>query len=119
MMRGSLTHRYAGRARIKKPCRARSRMLNGTHCRSCGQDGLHPVLSLGCTPLADALRTREQLAERERSFPLNVSLCGGCGLMQIRETVPAEELFCRDYPYFACLPPALLHGAGEKGFALI
>src|SRR5262249_1242610 len=119
MMRGSLTHRYAGRARIKKPCRARSRMLNGTHCRSCGQDGLHPVLSLGCTPVAEALRPGEQLAERERSFPLNVSLCGGCGLMQIRETVPAEELFCRDYPYFSSFSPALLHHSRENALRLI
>jgi SAM-dependent methyltransferase len=94
-------------------------MHNGTHCRSCGVDGLHPVLSLGCTPLADALRTREQLTQREHSYPLNVSLCGQCGLMQILETVPAEELFCRDYPYFSSFSEALLRHSRENALRLI
>ena len=94
-------------------------MLNGTHCRSCGEDGLHSVLSLGCTPLADALRTPEQLAQRERTYPLNVSLCDGCGLLQIRETVPADELFCRDYPYFSSFSEALLRHSRENALRLI
>jgi SAM-dependent methyltransferase len=94
-------------------------MLNGTHCRSCGEDGLHSVLSLGCTPLADALRTPEQLAQRERTYPLNVSLCNGCGLLQIRETVPADELFCRDYPYFSSFSEALLRHSRENALRLI
>jgi SAM-dependent methyltransferase len=94
-------------------------MHNGTHCRSCGLDGLHPVLSLGCTPLADALRTPEQLAQTERSYPLNVSLCEQCGLMQILETVPAEELFCRDYPYFSSFSEALLRHSRENALRLI
>jgi len=94
-------------------------MLKGTHCRSCGLDGLHSVLSLGCTPLADALRTREQVAESERAYPLNVSLCTGCGLMQIRETVPAEELFCRDYPYFSSFSEALLRHSRNNALRLI
>jgi SAM-dependent methyltransferase len=94
-------------------------MHNGTHCRSCGLDGLHPVLSLGCTPLADALRTREQLGQTERSYPLNVSLCEQCGLMQILETVPAEELFCRDYPYFSSFSEALLRHSRENALRLI
>lgn len=94
-------------------------MLNGTHCRSCGLDGLHSVLSLGCTPLADALRTPQQLAERERTYPLNVSLCRDCGLMQILETVPAEELFCRDYPYFSSFSEALLRHSRNNALRLI
>jgi SAM-dependent methyltransferase len=77
------------------------------------------VLSLGCTPLADALRTREQLEQPEHTYPLNVSLCTGCGLMQIRETVPAEELFCRDYPYFSSFSPALLRHSRENALRLI
>ena len=92
-------------------------MLNGTHCRSCGVDNLAPVLSLGCTPVADALRTAEQLKQSERAYPLDVALCSGCGLMQILHTVPPEELFCRDYPYFSSFSEALLRhhpvGAGR------
>jgi SAM-dependent methyltransferase len=94
-------------------------MHKGTHCRSCGLNGLHPVLSLGCTPLADALRTREQLAGRERTYPLSVSLCTHCGLMQILETVPPEELFCLDYPYFSSFSEALLRHSQENALRLI
>src|SRR6185437_4317615 len=118
-MPGCLTPRYAGQAHLQKLRRVRLFMLNGTHCRSCGEDGLRPVLSLGCTPLADALRTREQLAERERTYPLNVSLCDGCGLLQIRETVPPDELFCRDYPYFSSFSEALLRHSRENALRLI
>ena len=94
-------------------------MLNGSHCRSCGGDHLAPVLSLGCTPLADALRTPQQLAEPERTYPLDVSLCPGCGLMQILHTVPPEELFCRDYPYFSSFSEALLRHSRENALSLI
>jgi len=94
-------------------------MLNGTHCRSCGGDHLAPVLSLGCTPVADALRTREQLAQTERTYPLDVSLCLGCGLMQILHTVPPEDQFCRDYPYFSSFSEALLRHSRENVLRLI
>ena len=94
-------------------------MRNGTHCRSCGLDQLDAVLSLGSTPVADALRTAEQLAQSERTYPLDVSLCSGCGLVQILHTVPPEELFCRDYPYFSSFSPALLEHSRENALRLI
>jgi hypothetical protein len=98
---------------------SRSLMRNGSYCRSCGLHNLAPVLSLGCTPVADALRTREQLAQPERTYPLDVSLCSGCGLMQILHTVPPEELFCRDYPYFSSFSEALLRHSRENALRLI
>ncbi len=41
-----------------------------THCRSCGGSGLSPVLSLGSTPLANALLTDERMQHPEPTFPL-------------------------------------------------
>jgi SAM-dependent methyltransferase len=70
-----------------------------TTCRSCGASELKPILSLGSTPLANALRTKEQLSLPEPRFPLSLVFCGGCSLVQITETVPPEQLFS-DYPYF-------------------
>ena len=69
-------------------------------CRSCGHAPVTPVLSLGRTPLANALLTESQLAEPERTFPLDLVFCERCALVQITETVAPEILF-REYVYFS------------------
>lgn len=76
-------------------------------CRSCGAADLRPVLSLGRTPLADALPTAEQLHDRELTVPLDVVFCPACSLLQIAQTVEPEVLFCRSYPYFSSVSKAL------------
>lgn len=88
-------------------------------CRICGNRHLEPVLSLGCTPLADALRTKEQLATPEPTYPLVVVFCPNCSLMQISETVHPEELFCREYPYYSSFSDALLRHSRENALQLI
>jgi len=75
-------------------------------CRSCGSDDLETVLDLGVHALADGL-VREADAE-EPTFPLTVAVCAACGLMQIREDVDPDILFCRDYPYFSSFIDSLL-----------
>lgn len=69
-------------------------------CRLCGQVGLNSILSLGETPLANALLKEEQLAESESRWPLELAWCPDCSLAQITETVPPEILF-REYAYFS------------------
>ncbi|HST51628.1 MAG TPA: class I SAM-dependent methyltransferase [Pyrinomonadaceae bacterium] len=81
-------------------------------CRSCGGDDLRTVLSLGRTPLANALLTAEQLGEPEETFPLDLAFCAGCSLVQITETVPPEKLF-REYLYFSSFSDTLLRHAEE------
>ncbi len=71
-----------------------------TSCRSCGSPRLETVLSLGVTPLANSLLTKEDLARPEPAFPLDLAFCPICSLVQITETVPPETLF-RDYLYFS------------------
>ena len=68
-------------------------------CRSCGGARTVPILSLGTTPLANALLTEGQLAGPEPRFPLDVVFCTQCSLVQLTETVPPELLF-REYLYF-------------------
>lgn len=77
-------------------------------CRACGCTALEPVLSLGTTPLADALVTADRLGEPEISVPLDLLFCPRCSLVQIAETVRPEILFCRSYPYFSSVSPALV-----------
>jgi len=58
------------------------------------------VLSLGATPLANALLTKPQLREPEPTYPLDLVFCTECALVQITETVPPELLFS-EYVYFS------------------
>ena len=83
-----------------------------TPCRSCGATGLEPVLSLGRTPLANSLRTADQLGQPEARFPLDLVFCPGGTLVQITESVPPETLFS-DYVYFSSFSDAMLRHARE------
>lgn len=81
-------------------------------CRSCGEAGLELVLSLGRTPLANALLTTEQLDQPEATYPLDLAFCPHCALMQITETVSPEKLF-REYLYFSSFSDTMLRHAEE------
>lgn len=76
-------------------------------CRSCGSASLRLILSLGRTPLANALLTAEQLDRPEPVYPLDVVFCADCALVQIAETVPPEALFS-DYLYFSSFSDTML-----------
>ena len=87
-------------------------------CRSCQSGGLEPVLSLGDLPLANSLRSAEQLELPEPRYPLEVLFCPACSLVQISETISPETLF-REYTYFSSFSDALLRHAEELTRTLI
>src|SRR5271155_930007 len=76
-------------------------------CRACASAELRTILDLGQTPLANNLLTQAQLAEPEQHFPLELTLCAACSLVQITETVPPEILYAR-YLYFSSFSDAML-----------
>lgn len=85
-----------------------------SRCRSCGGESLSVFLSLGNMPLSDGLLTADDLAREEPRYPLDVAFCQDCALAQILETVPPEQLFGADYPYFSSFTDALLqHSAAN------
>lgn len=84
------------------------------HCRVCGQRNLQIILSLGCTPLANALLTTMQLGEAEEIYPLDLVFCPDCTLVQITETVSPEKLF-GEYLYFSSFSDTAVQQA--KGLA--
>src|SRR5262245_1374723 len=86
------------------------RMAPALVCRSCGAAPLADVLSLGRTPLANALRDRAALARPEPTFPLDLAFCPACSLLQITLSVPPEQLF-RDYAYFSSYSDTMLRHA--------
>jgi SAM-dependent methyltransferase len=79
-------------------------------CRSCGHTDLKNLLSLGHTPLANALLTESQLAQEEATFPLDLAFCPHCTLVQITETVSPEKLF-REYFYLSSFSDTMLRHA--------
>ena len=83
-----------------------------TTCRSCGSARLDPILSLGETPLANALLASPDAAEDR--VPLDLVVCADCMLAQITEDVPPEVLF-RDYVYFSSFSDTVL--ANARGIA--
>ena len=85
-----------------------------SHCRSCGGEDLGVFLSLGNMPLSDGLLAPEALAREEPRYPLDVAFCPDCTLAQILATVPPEQLFGADYPYFSSFTDSLLrHSAAN------
>jgi len=68
------------------------------------------VLSLGETPLANALLRTHELDLPEARYPLDLAFCPECFLVQILETVPPETLFS-NYPYFSSFSDTVVRNA--------
>jgi SAM-dependent methyltransferase len=87
-------------------------------CRSCGSSRITEFLSLGETPLADAL-VAPNASEKESVYPLAVAFCPECTLVQVTENVPPHVLFVDNYLYFSSFSPSLLEHAREHALGLI
>jgi len=82
-----------------------------TECRSCGAALPAPFLDLGSTPVANRLLTSADQAEER--YPLAVSHCPACALVQLAYALPAEALFDEDYPYYSSVSDALVRHSRE------
>lgn len=89
-----------------------------TACRSCGATRLDLVLSLGRTPLANALLKEDELSKPEPTFPLDLVFCAECALVQITETVPPEQLFSH-YLYLSSFSDTMVKHSEELANRLI
>jgi len=88
-----------------------------TSCRLCASNDLRVVLSLGSTPLANALLTVEDLETPDAVYPLALAICGSCSLVQITESVPPEELFA-EYVYFSSFSETMVRHARDLAAAM-
>ncbi len=68
------------------------------NCRGCGSPELTKFLDLGRMPLAGGFLASKDAAVTEQSYPLSVSCCRSCALVQITEVVDPEILF-QDYSF--------------------
>jgi 2-polyprenyl-3-methyl-5-hydroxy-6-metoxy-1,4-benzoquinol methylase len=76
-------------------------------CRACGAAPLTPILSLGSSPLANALLDPVVSEGPEPHFPLDVLRCPACSLVQLSISV-APELLYRDYVYLSSVSNAFV-----------
>lgn len=67
------------------------------HCRICDAP-LREFLDLGRQPLSDAFRVPDD-DRPEFTYPLRVGACTDCAMVQLREEVPRERMFHREYPF--------------------
>ena len=73
-------------------------MFLHTRCRICRTPLPDPFLDLGEMPLANSFLHSPEEFSKEVSYPLAVSLCPKCGLVQLTCVVPPEQMY-RQYPY--------------------
>ncbi len=62
-----------------------------TLCRCCKSNKIKSFFDLGKQPLANSLP--KTLIEKEKIYPLSLSWCSDCNLVQLNQTVSPEELF--------------------------
>jgi len=71
--------------------------ITRTTCRLCGSNRLRDVLSLGEQYINDFVPA-ERIG-KGLTAPLDLVLCDGCSLLQLRHTAPQELLYARHYWY--------------------
>ena len=76
-------------------------------CRLCDSGDLSLVLSLTPTPPANAFVTADALNAPQECFPLDLSLCGECGHLQLLHVVDPDVLFA-DYVYVSGTSPSFV-----------
>ncbi len=62
-------------------------------CRVCESKEVTGFFDLGVQPLANSLLDRPD--QPEKKYPLSLSYCHNCSLVQLNETIPPEVLFSR------------------------
>ena len=80
-----------------------------TACRCCGGTELAGVFDMGLMPPSDGFS--RSAAAPDATYPLEVLMCAGCGLAQLRHTVAPDALFGDDYFYFSSYTQTVLDNA--------
>lgn len=83
-----------------------------TLCRICETPLPAPFLDLGAMPPANDFLSSEAEFAGEETFPLAVTGCPSCRLVQLTYVVPPERLY-RDYPYVSSTSEAVRRYADE------
>ena len=67
-------------------------------CRVCNGRSFYDFLNLGVIPLPNEFIHKEELQKKEAKFPLRVTYCTNCSLVQLKDIVDPEVMF-KNYLY--------------------
>lgn len=87
-------------------------------CRFCGQPVTQVFVDLGMSPLANAYPGPAKLRDMEPYYPLRVSVCSACLLVQLPSQQTPESLFS-DYAYFSSYSESWLKHAADFAAAAV
>lgn len=79
-----------------------------TVCRGCGSHELSTLHDFGLQPLAGNFPLAPQSSEPVRKYPLDLTQCAACGLLQVVSLPPIDEVFHADYRYSSSTVPGLV-----------
>ncbi len=71
------------------------------NCRHCKKPLLKTFLDLGYSPPSNAYLNKDGLSHPEAYFPLKITVCQGCWLVQTEDYAEAGSLFTDQYAYFS------------------
>lgn len=77
-------------------------------CRGCHSVDLHLVHDFGEQPLAGEFPLTPESKLRANRFPLDLTQCGVCGLLQVCNVPPINSIFHEDYRYSSSTIPSLV-----------
>lgn len=82
-------------------------------CRHCQTPLTQRFLDLGCAPPSNAYLPPEALNAPEMTWPLRLSVCDDCFLVQTEDFTAAEALFDAEYAYFSSTSKSWLDHAAR------
>ena len=82
--------------------------MKRTECRSCGAADLVLICDFGLQPLAGVFPLASDSAKPAKRYPLDLTQCGRCGLLQVTCLPPIQEVFHDDYRYSSSTVPDLV-----------
>lgn len=81
-----------------------------SHCRFCNALLVHSFVDLGMLPLCEEYVAPENVKKKENFYPLHTFVCDKCFLVQVRESIPPDEVYSK-YAYFSSYSESWLNHA--------
>lgn len=82
--------------------------MKATKCRGCHSSFLEVIHDFGEQPLAGSYPMASNSSVSERKYPLDLTQCRACGLLQVTYLPPIDLVFHDNYRYSSSTVPALV-----------
>jgi hypothetical protein len=82
--------------------------MQSTICRGCGSKNLSLIYDFGPQPLAGSFPVEPESIQPAKRYSLDITECVDCGLWQVTNLPPIEEVFHAEYRYSSSTVPDLV-----------